>query len=154
MDEPLRTTLVDTVDYLESENVTYALIGGLAVSMRGQPRLTVDVDMVIRADVPRTLALVRGLESTSFKPMFDGVADVVQRAFILPLRHRVTNVKVDLALGLSGFEQQTLDRAERLPLAGTSIVVATAGALRMVVGCKTFEDWWSLRDSISIGSIA
>jgi hypothetical protein len=38
----------------------------------------------------------------------------------------VTNVKVDLALGLSGFERQTLARAERLPLAGAEIAVATA----------------------------
>jgi hypothetical protein len=126
MDEPLQTTLVDAVNYLETEGVAYALIGGLAVSLRGQPRLTADVDMVILADVQRSLALVRGLEATSFKPLFDDVAEVVERAYILPLRHRSTNVKVDLALGVSGFERQVLARAERLVLAGTSIAVATA----------------------------
>ena len=126
MHEPLQQTLVDAVKFLDAERVPYALIGGLAVSLRGQPRMTADVDMVILADVPRALALVRALEVSNFKPLFDGVAEVVQKAFILPLRHRVTNVKVDLALGLSGFERQTLARAERLPLAGAEIAVATA----------------------------
>jgi hypothetical protein len=126
MDEPLQKTLVDAVDFLEAEGVLYALIGGLAVSLRGQPRVTADVDMVIQADVPRSLSLVAGLHTTSFKPLFEDVGEVVQKALILPLRHRSTNVKVDLALGLSGFERQAVARAERLHLAGTTICVATA----------------------------
>ncbi len=126
MHEPLQQTLFDAVNFLDAERVPYALIGGLAVSLRGQPRMTADVDLVIQADVPRSLALARGLEGTNFRPLFDDVAEVVQKAFILPLRHRVTNVKVDLALGLSGFERQTMARAERLQLAGAEIAVATA----------------------------
>ena len=69
---------------------------------------------------------MQNLAQTAFKPLFGEVAEVVQQAFILPLRHRVTNVKVDLALGLSGFEQRLLSRAERLSLAGAIVAVATA----------------------------
>lgn len=125
MHDPLRTTLLDAVAFLQSENIPYALIDGLAVSLRGQPRATADVDMVILADVKRSLLLAAGLEGTNFRPLFEGVAEVVEKAFILPLRHRSTNVKLDLALGLSGFEQQAIGRAERLDLAGTGVAVAT-----------------------------
>jgi hypothetical protein len=76
MHEPLQQTLVDAVNFLTAEQVPYALIGGLAVSLRGQPRMTADVDMVILADVPRSLALVRALGGSNFKPLFDGVAEV------------------------------------------------------------------------------
>jgi hypothetical protein len=126
MHEPLKETLVDAVKFLDAERVPYALIGGLAVSLRGQPRVTADVDLVILADVPRSLSLVQGLEQTKFKPLFDRISEVVERTFILPLRHRTTNVKVDLALGLSGFEQQVLSRANRISIAGVEIAVATA----------------------------
>jgi hypothetical protein len=126
MNEPLKTTLADAVSFLLHEGVPYALIGGLAVSLRGQPRVTADVDIVIGADVERSLRLVAMLERTSFKPLFDGVEEVVQSAFILPLRHRVTHVKVDLALGLSGFEQRAVVRAEPMDLAGSNVLVATA----------------------------
>ncbi|HEY2412923.1 MAG TPA: nucleotidyltransferase [Pirellulaceae bacterium] len=132
MDEPLHRTLVDAADFLDGEGIPYALIGGLAVSLRGQPRVTADVDMVILADVPRSLSLLNGLATTKFKPLFDGAAEVVEKSFILPLRHRVTNVKVDLALGLSGFEQQLLQRAKRVIVAATEIVVATAEDLLLM----------------------
>ena len=126
MNEPLRTTLFDAVSFLEQERVPYALIGGLAVSLRGQPRVTVDVDMVIDADVERAMSLAADLKDTKFGPLFNDVADVIQKAFILPLRHRTTNVTVDLAIGLSGFEQKVIARAEEIQLAGTMVSVATA----------------------------
>jgi hypothetical protein len=107
------------------EEVSYALIGGLAVSLHGQPRVTVDVDMIIAADVSRALELTAALDGSSFRPLFDDVSEVVQKAFILPLRHRSTGVKVDLAIGLSGFEQQVVARAQHLNLAGVDVFVAT-----------------------------
>jgi hypothetical protein len=102
------------------------LIGGLAVSLRAQPRFTADVDLVIAADVDRAIKLAASLEGTSFRPFFKDVTDVIEKAYILPLRHRSTNVKVDMAVGMSGFEQQTVARAERLKVAGAIISVATA----------------------------
>lgn len=126
MHEPLKETLVDAVKFLDAQQVPYALIGGLAVSLRGQARMTADVDLVILADVPRGLALANSLSGTNFKPLFDGIADVVEKSFLLPLRHRTTNVKVDLALGLSGFEHRIMARAERLSIGGSQIAVATA----------------------------
>jgi hypothetical protein len=132
MDEPLQRTLVDAAHFLDGERVQYALIGGLAVSLHGQPRVTADVDMVILADVPQSLSLLSRLAKSRFKPLFDGVAEVVEKSFILPLRHRITNVKVDLALGLSGFEQQLLQRAELVTVADTEITVATAEDLLLM----------------------
>jgi hypothetical protein len=42
------------------------------------------------------------------------------------LRHRTTNVKLDLALGLSGFEQQAITRAQPVDIGGTTVLVVTA----------------------------
>ena len=126
MNAPLRITLTDAVGFLESQSVAYALIGGLAISVRAQPRATVDVDLVIAADVDRALALVDALEGSTLAPLFDNVTQVVETAFILPLRHRQTNVKVDVAIGLSGFERQAIARAQPMPLADSTVSVATA----------------------------
>jgi hypothetical protein len=123
---PLSATLNDAVAFFEQKGVRYALIGGLAASLRGQPRVTVDVDLVIAADVGRTLALIPSLAGSAFEPLFEGAEEVVERSFMLPLRHRTTGVKVDVAVGLSGFEQQVIRRAEPMSLAGKTVVVATA----------------------------
>jgi predicted nucleotidyltransferase len=121
----LQTTLLDAVRWLESRGVRYALIGGLATSLRGQVRVTADVDLVIATDLDTVLGLIEDLPDTSFAPLFDNVADVVQRAFILPLRHRATGVKVDVAIGLSGFEQLAVSRAQPIELYNYPVATAT-----------------------------
>lgn len=125
MDAPLSQTLTDAVAFLTEQGVEYALIGGLAASLRGQPRVTADVDIVIATDVRGALALVAVLDASPFAPLFKDVTDVVERAFILPLRHRSTGIKVDLSIGLSGFEQQAVARAKSMELAGRAVRVAS-----------------------------
>ena len=51
MEQGLWLTLVDAIAVLESRSIKFALIGGLAVSLRGQPRITFDVYLVILADI-------------------------------------------------------------------------------------------------------
>lgn len=125
MERSLRTTLIDALALLGGRGIKAAVIGGLAVSLRGQPRMTVDVDLVVLADVEQALALVCELESTPFLPLFEGVEEVVSRSFILPLRHRSTGVRVDLAIGMSGFERQAVERATAVDLGGTAVPVVT-----------------------------
>jgi len=96
-----------------------------AVSLRGQPRMTVDVDLVMATDVEHALGLARGLSMTAFKPLFDSVEDVIGAAFILPLRHRMTGVRVDLAIGMSGFEREAIARATHVHIGETSAPVVT-----------------------------
>jgi len=110
---------------LEARGIQSALIGGLAVSLRGQPRMTADVDLVVLATVDDALRLVRELDSTPFAPLFSGVEEVVASAFILPLRHRNTGIRVDLAIGMSGFEQQAVGRATPVTIGGTRIPVVS-----------------------------
>lgn len=126
MNDPVQRTLADIIHLLKREGIEYALVGGLAASLRGRPRVTADVDLVIAADVNRAIDLVSLLDTSEFKPLFADVVDVVERALLLPLRHRTTNVKVDLAIGLSGFEQLLISRAEPIEFAGTTAMVATA----------------------------
>jgi hypothetical protein len=105
MEAALWPTLADAAHVLETRGIRFALIGGLAVSLRGQPRMTVDVDLMILADIDQALGLAQELSSTPFEPLFPGVEEVVARSYILPLRHRTTGIRVDVAIGMSGFEQ-------------------------------------------------
>ena len=126
MNDPLQESLLEVTQFLENMRVSYAVIGGLAASLRGEPRVTADVDLVVGATVESALELISSLKGSSLEPLFAGVEEVIERAFILPLRHRPTGVKIDLAIGLSGFEQQALVRAEAMEIAGHEVLVATA----------------------------
>jgi hypothetical protein len=104
----------------------YAVIGGLASSAWGEPRVTADVDLVATTDVAGGLQLVQSLGESAFVPLFPGVEEVVARSFILPLRHRQTGIKVDIAIGMSGFERQVTKRAKLIMVGDREIAFATA----------------------------
>ena len=132
MEPALWPTLADAAQVLETRGIRFALIGGLAVSLRGQPRMTVDVDLVILADIDQALRLAQELSSTPFEPLFPGVEEVVARSFILPLRHRSTGIRVDVAIGMSGFEQQAVSRATKVTIGDVRVpVVAVEDLLVM-----------------------
>jgi hypothetical protein len=126
VNEPLETTLADIVTFLERNRLPFALIGGQASSLRGEERVTADIDLIVLVEIDQALALLPEFAATNFRPLFADVAEVIQRAFILPLRHQLTQIKVDLAIALSGFERQAIARAERLVFAGCRVPVATA----------------------------
>jgi len=44
----------------------------------------------------------------------------------------MTNIKVDMSLGLSRFEQQLISRAELLDISGTMVSVVTAEDLQLL----------------------
>ena len=132
VNNPLQTTLHDAVLFLNGERIPYALIGGLATSLRGIPRVTVDVDLVIAAELTRSLELLGIIEQSPFRPLLANPAEIIEKSFLLPLRHRVTNVKVDVAIGLSGFERQAIARAESIELAGVDVQVASAEDLLLM----------------------
>lgn len=123
MEPALWPTLADAARVFEARGIPFAVIGGLAVSLRGQPRMTVDVDLVIIADVDRALRLVAEIAATPFEPLFPGVEEVVARSFILPLRHRTTGIRVDVAIGMSGFEQQAVGRAAPVTIGDVRVPV-------------------------------
>jgi hypothetical protein len=114
------------VRFLARKHVTFALIGGQAASLRGEERVTADIDMIIGADINQALDLTSALVDTRLRPLFSGVSEVIQRSFMLPLIDETTQIRVDLALALTGFEHLAISRAEVVQVAGCPIPVATA----------------------------
>jgi len=124
--DPLQQTLGDLAAFLDQRGAPFALIGGLAVAVHGEARFTVDVDAVLAVTIEEATALLADLGASPFEPLFPGVKEVLRAAFILPLRHRATGTTVDLAIGLTGFEQHAIERAAVATLLGVPVPVVTA----------------------------
>lgn len=150
MEPLLWPTLSDASQVLEARGIRFAVIGGLAVSLRGQPRMTVDVDLVVLADIDQAIQLVRELEATPFEPLFSGVEEVIARAYILPLRHRTTGIRVDVSIGMSGFERQAVGRAVPVAIGDLSVpVVAIEDLLVMKALAGRPQDEQDIRGLIA-----
>ena len=125
MDEAIQSTLARITTALAEQKIQHALVGGLAASVRGRTRVTEDIDLVIDCDIETAISLIERLGESNFHPFFPDVAKVVRECCILPLEDAQTGVKIDLAIGISGFEKMLVNRATAMQFAEISINVVT-----------------------------
>ena len=126
MKNALTQVLAKFSNELEARSLRYALIGGLAASIRGRIRTTEDLDLILLCSLDESLAFVESLEESGFSSLVDDYEEIARSALLIPLVHDVSGIQLDLAIGLSGFEQQIVERADPMIIDGSEIFVATA----------------------------
>ena len=125
MNQPIKTTLDEIVDFLNQQRINHCIIGGLAVSARARTRTTEDVDLIIDCQPEAAIKLLKPLEKANFLPFFDGVERVIRESCILPVKHQSSGVTVDMSLAIGGLDQTILRRAEPFQIFGLEVSVAT-----------------------------
>lgn len=106
----LHAALADLTRWLRNERIRAIIIGGVAVSLLGRPRLTQDIDAL--AMVPETDwdSLVRGAAGYGIVGRIDGALEFAHRSRVLLMRHEPSGIDVDLTLGGLAFEDEAVQR--------------------------------------------
>ncbi len=108
----------------DERRLRWYVFGAQAVSVRGAPRATQDVDVTLLADRGSLPAIVGALEAEGLSHRYPEIADeLLAHGAVLPLVHR-SGMEVDLVLGGSGLEVLAASRATRLSLDGVEVPVA------------------------------
>jgi len=97
------------------------LIGGQALLLYGEPRLTRDVDVTLGAGPERLRELLDWARSNGWEVLVGAPADFVGKTMVLPCLEPASGIRIDLIFSFSAYEQQALKRARRVPLAGTEV---------------------------------
>jgi len=115
---------------LDARNRRFALVGGLAVSVRAEVRFTRDVDIaVVAADDADAEQLVLELRQCGYRPVARVEHETMHRLSTVRLLGS-DEVKVDLLFASSGLEPEIVDGATRVDVAAAgSIPVAAAEEL-------------------------
>jgi predicted nucleotidyltransferase len=124
--------------WLSENHVAFAVVGGVAASLHGRPRVTKDVDLVAIADERVWRELVKRAAERQIRPRIKDALDFARTTRVLLLEHRPTRIEIDLSFGMLPFELELVKRAStkivkglRFPLASAEdIVVMKALALR------------------------
>jgi predicted nucleotidyltransferase len=101
------------------------IIGGVAVSLLGTPRYTVDLDAVFLLsldDIPRLLAEAAKLE---IEPRISDPISFARKSRVLLLRHRPSGIDIDLSLGILPFEYEMVMRSKMVDLGTIQIRLPT-----------------------------
>ena len=118
----------------DRRQLPWALVGGLAVSIRAEPRFTRDVDVAVSvADDAAAEALVGDLRAQGYRLETTLEQEALGRlatSRLTPPGSSATGIVLDLLFASSGLEQEVCEAAERLEiLPGVMVPVARAGHL-------------------------
>ena len=122
---PLLAPIQALQDLLSEFNDLGVIIGGVAASLLGAPRYTVDLDAVFILnldDIPRLLneAARRGIQPRISDPL--GFA---KKNRVLLLRHIASGIDIDISLGTLPFEIEMVERSSILEIGGVILRLPT-----------------------------
>jgi predicted nucleotidyltransferase len=113
---PFLGAFKDLTGWCEGSGVPHAIIGGVAASLRSRPRTTQDVDVLIFLDLPAWPEFLEKGRTFGFVPRVADALAFARRANVLLLRHEPTGTPVDMSFGVLPFEQEAVERAQRIEL--------------------------------------
>lgn len=103
--------LADLVKWLESAQISAMVIGGVASSFLGRPRMTQDVDALAILPENKWDAATEAARNFGIVPRIDQAVDFARRSRVLLLKHAQSDIAIDVILGGLPFEQEAVDRA-------------------------------------------
>jgi predicted nucleotidyltransferase len=119
---------------LDAQHQPWALVGGLAVSVRCEPRFTRDIDLAVAvSDDAAAEHLISSLVASGFRIRLSLEHQALGRLAavrLVPPGELDDGIVIDLLFASSGIETDICDAADRLDLAaGVTVPVAQAGHL-------------------------
>lgn len=138
------------------------LIGGQAVLLHGEPRLTQDIDVTLGVAPDEMSRIVDAAQEAGLNTLPEDPDGFVTETFVLPCEEPGTGLRVDFIFSTTPYEAQAIDRAVEVELQHESVRFAAAEDLILhklfagrprdmedaagVVRCKGDElDWEYMR---------
>lgn len=111
---------------LEEHELPCMIIGGQAVLLHGEPRLTQDVDVTLGVGPARLPDVLAACEELGLEPLPEDIEGFVRTTFVLPAEDRETGIRVDLIFSTTAYETEAISRAQRVDVGETMVPFATA----------------------------
>jgi hypothetical protein len=110
---------------LDKADIPYMVIGGQAVLLYGEPRLTKDIDVTLGIGLERVSDVLNLISELGWEVLVDSPEQFVKKTMVLPCREPVSGIRVDLIFSFSLFERQAIERARLVPMGKTAVRFAS-----------------------------
>ena len=109
---------------LERRNISYMLIGGQAVLLYGEPRLTRDIDITLGVDVDKLNNIISLVDDLCLKILSDNIETFVRETMVLPVVHEETGIRIDFIFSFSPYERQAIEKARKVRMLDQDVYFA------------------------------
>jgi len=110
---------------LKKHNIPYMIIGGQAVLLYGEPRLTRDIDLTLGVNTEYVDELLKVIRELSLKPIPENIKLFVQQTMVLPALEETTGIRVDFIFSFTPYEIEAIKRARKITIIGQEVCFAS-----------------------------
>ena len=106
---------------LDRAGIPYMVIGGQAVQLYGEPRLTRDIDLTLGIGVDGLDRVTDVCRDAGLRMAVPEPRQFVQETMVLPAVEDRTGIRVDFVFSFSEYERQAIGRSREVELGGTMV---------------------------------
>jgi hypothetical protein len=110
---------------LPSQNIPYMIIGGQAVLLYGEPRLTKDIDVTLGIGTEGIKKVMRSVRNLGFKILISDPEEFVRETMVLPTLDEKTGIRVDFIFSFSAYEHQAIQNAKQVKIGSQAVFFAS-----------------------------
>lgn len=111
---------------LRRHGLPYMVIGGQALLLHGEPRLTRDIDITLGVGPEHLTAVLAVLKDLSLQPLPEDVESFVRETMVLPAVDKTTGIRIDFIFSFTPYEQEAIKRAQKVALRNGKVNFAAA----------------------------
>ena len=101
------------------------VIGGQAVLLYGEPRLTRDIDITLGIGTEELDRVKRIIKAVGLRTLVENEQEFVHKTMVLPAAEEESGIRVDFIFSYSPYEKQAIERARNVKLGRTSVKFAS-----------------------------
>jgi hypothetical protein len=110
---------------LDEAHLPYMIIGGQAVLLHGEPRLTRDIDITLGVDVDRQADVVTTATGLGLTLLVTPES-FTKQTMVLPCLDPAAGIRIDFIFSFTPYERQAIERALLVPIGHAQVRFATA----------------------------
>jgi predicted nucleotidyltransferase len=112
----LEKLIIKICKVLDKNKIPYMIIGGQAVQIYGEPRLTKDIDITIGLDVDLYETLLKSINEIGLIPLIEDVENFIKDTYVLPTVDKKSEFRIDFIFSFSEYEKEALKRVNKVKI--------------------------------------
>jgi len=117
--------LKNLAQHLDESDISYMIIGGQAVLLYGEPRLTRDIDITLGIDTDKFLQIEHICKDLGLNILPEKPEEFAKETKVLPAEETKLKIRVDFIFSFTPYEEKAIKRARSISIEGYSVKFAT-----------------------------
>jgi len=112
-------------EILGEREIPYMIIGGQAVLLYGEPRLTRDIDIILGIGAEGFQDILGITKKIGLRPIPEDIGAFVGQTMVLPMADDTTGIRVDFIFSFTPYEHEAIRRSRKVRVGASEVSFAS-----------------------------